>query len=146
MTSFCIWPLIIIVIVVFLISTEDKSQNCVFQRCSNRSPDLLPTDTHRHIVDKLITTVRLNHNLVNWRLAMLVSLLVTVIILLIFGHQASPLCFKSPTEFPQGFTVLVIATIIFITVYFLFNGIQAHQWAQDDHKIEEQLLQLRHRL
>jgi len=132
MSECCVWPFIIIGIIVFLIWTEDGSQNCHGKWCNNTPEFITPTDTTRKIIDKIRDMVRINHTVVGWRRALLVSIFCAMFILLLFQKS-----------FPSGIQVFIVTILIFIPVYMSCTWFVEHWWKMNDYQIESSLLQLR---
>jgi len=147
LNNIAIWPLIVIVVLVYLIWSEYGSQDCRRQNCNNRARIVYVEDRydlsgvgHRkemvdsdeEIIDKISDNLMLNHTIVTWRRSIIVAILAAIIILLIFCK-----------EFPHGFTVLLTILIIFMAVQISANWFQAHWWLFNDYRIEESLKMLR---
>lgn len=130
-----LWPFIIIVLIVFLVWTEDGSQNCKSKKCHNEAPKVLQSDTVNQAIDKIIANVRLNHNIVGWRRSMLIAICVSILILMLMKSR-----------FPHGFMFFLIAAIIFTGVYFATAWSQDKWWRENDDKIEDSLIELRNKL
>ena len=130
--KYIIWPIIVLTLVIFLIWADDGSQNCLNQYCNNSAPTVAKNDTPVQSIDKIIDAVRTNHTLVGWRRAIIVALIVSLLVLILLYKR-----------FPDGFTVFLIATFVFVGVYFIDIWFQAHWWKMNDMKIEESLYKLR---
>lgn len=152
-----IWPLIVVLVLVYLIWTEYGSQDCRKQNCNNRAgiiyvgkkeynddimgvkyiddSDKSNITTNEEIIDKISANIIQNHTIITWRRSMIASILIALVILFIF-------C----AEFPHGFTVLLTVLIIFIAIQISANWFQAHWWLFNDYKIDESLKQLRSKL
>lgn len=129
------WPFIVIVILAYLIWTEDGSQNCLNKKCNNDPPVMTEEDSPLQGIDKLVQGIRLNHTIVGWRRAMIVAIVISILIFLIFKSR-----------FPHGFVFFIIAMIIFLCVYFMIAFNQFSWWKTNDERIEEALISLRHRI
>jgi uncharacterized membrane-anchored protein len=127
------WLLLVGAVIIYLVWTEIKSQDCLESRCINSTPPVTAKDPPKMAADKTIETLRKNHTIVGWRRAMLVAIAVTIPIAFFLLHQ-----------FPSGFDFFVITTIIFIVVYFSSVWLQARWWGMNDLKIERSLLVFRH--
>lgn len=99
------WPLIVILIVVFLIWAEYGSQDCLHDAINSFKP-IDEQDGVGEISDKLIDSFQRQYSLVIWRRAMLVSIVSSTIISLIY--------FKRHIN---GFNFFMICFYIMITVY-----------------------------
>lgn len=150
-----IWPLIIILVLVYLIWTEYGSQDCRNQDCNNRAKivyesytdnsefnnrsgvefDSNTVDSNEEIIDKISTNVMQNHTIVTWRRSIIAAILISLVILFIFCK-----------EFPHGFTVLLTVFFVFMAVQISANWFQAHWWLFNDYKIDRSLQTLRQRV
>ncbi len=130
------WPIVIIVIVAVIVWTEYGSQDCRNQTCNNRSQPTEPSDTNSQMIDKIISDVRKNHTQVGWRRSMFVAIIATLGIILVLYR----------CTVVSGFVFFIIATFIFISVYFASAWFHSHWFMFNDAKIEQALLDLRHRL
>jgi hypothetical protein len=146
-----IWPVIVIVVMVYLIWTEYGSQDCRNQDCNNRSRIVYDfdgpersgveacaaeyTDSNREIIDKISANVLKNHTVIGWRRSLIAAIIIGILILLIFCK-----------EFPHGFTVFITILLTFLLVYFSSAWFQAHWWKFNDYKIDDSLQKLRNRL
>lgn len=128
------WPLIallILLLFVYLVSTEIQSQDCNDRLCYNTTPSPQEKDDPHQIIDKMITTLRVNHSPVEWRKALLIGLLVAFLVILILG-------------LPMTLRNFALATLtVFIIVYFASTWTNWTYWRNMDNSIERQLLQLR---
>ena len=123
-----IWPIIVILLVVFLIWSEYGSQDCRYQNCNNRAQIIDHDDDLGSAIDKIKHNVYLNHTLVGWRRALLAAILLTVITLFIFCP-----------EMPDGFTVIIVTVIFFVFIYFSSAWIQHRWWRNNDRKLDKAL-------
>lgn len=133
--SIIIWPFIVIIIICFLIWTEDGSQNLKNRQAHHHSPPINYLDSNRTIISKTQVAVSNRGNVVGWRRAMLISIILTLGILF----------FLNPTVFPHGFTVLIISTIIFLVIYFTFVDFQSRYISSRTEEIDETLTLLKKR-
>ncbi len=128
------WPfvaLLILLLFVYLTSTEIQSQDCENRLCYNTTPAPGEEDTPRQMIDKMITTLRVNHSPVEWRKALLIGLFAAFIVILVLGL---PLTLRN----------FVLATLtVFIIVYFASTWTNWTYWRGMDNHIEQQLLRLR---
>ena len=147
------WPIIIIVIMVYLIWTEYGSQDCRNQDCNNRAKivydfdesrgatsgvetcDSTHNDSNGDIIDKISTNIMKNHTVIGWRRSLIASIVIAILILIIFCQ-----------EFPHGFTVVMTVLLVFMIVYFSSAWFQAHWWKFNDYKIDDSLQKFRNRL
>ena len=129
-----IWPFIIIVIIVFLIISEDGSQNFT-KPCHHAPVNVTAEDNPVEALDKLIHNTGLPHTAVGWRRAMIVAIFATLLILFIFY----------PT-FPDGILVFIIAAIIFTGLYFSSTWLQFNHWKKYDEIEEKMLTNLRNQI
>lgn len=127
------WPalgLVLVGLFIYLIWTELLSQDCTSRSCYNATPIPTTLDTPRQIIDKMVTTLRVNHSPVEWRKGLMIGLVVTLIIG--FG-----LCLPNP---------IVVVLIIFIVVYFVATWTNWTRWRCLDVRLEQDLLRLRGRV
>ena len=130
------WPIIVIVIIVFLVWSEYGSQDCRTQSCNNKALEITDDDSLTEIIDKIQYSVRKNHTLVEWRRSMIVAIFVTLLLML----------YLSSTQMVHGFVFLIVAIMIFFATYFASAWFQAHWFYFNDVKIEQALRELRDRL
>ena len=128
-----IWPFIIILLVAFLIWTEDGSQNCLNKKCNNSCPEINKQDKPTHMIDKIIENVRLNHTEVIWRRSLLVAIFASLLIFVLFYRKG----------FPHGIKMFLLIVIIFLGVYFSTSWLQLKWWKANNSKIESSLYRLR---
>lgn len=133
--NMAIWPIILIVIVVYLIWSEYGSQDCRKQNCNNRARMVHAEDTDREIIDKVSDNLMRNHTIVTWRRSIIISIVIALLILILFCK-----------EFPHGFTVLLTVLFVFMAVQISANWFQAHWWLFNDYKIDRSLQELRQRI
>lgn len=127
------WPwlaILFILLFVYLVATEIQSQDCDNRRCYNTTPIPSSDDTTRDMIDKIITTARINHNPVEWRKALLIGFIVSLVTLIAFGRLNL-----------RNF--VLIGLIVFILVYFAATWLNWIYWRQVDVTIEKSLLHLR---
>lgn len=131
-----IWPLIVLGLLVFLIWSEDGSQNCKNGKmCNNSAPALHSTDSNRTIIDKINIAIRNNHTLVAWRRVLIASLLIALLVFLFLFDR---------TYLPHGFVYFITVLIIFVGLYFSSSWIQHSWWRHNNKRIEACLHSLRH--
>jgi hypothetical protein len=131
------WPFLAILFLalfVYLISTEIQSQDCQDRLCYNTTPQVTSFDHPRTMVEKLITTLRVNHNPVEWRKALLIGLFVSFIVIVVKGV---PLTMKN---------FLLISLIVFIIAYSTLSWTDWSYRREVDNYIERRLLYLHSRL
>lgn len=129
-----IWPLILIGIVAYLVWTEYGSQDCRQQSCNNRAELIYPEDSIPDIIDKISSNLSKNHSIVDWRRSLLIAILLGLIVLFIF-------CPK----FPDGFTVFITISLIFLIVHLSSVWFSVHWWKMNDYKIDDCLKELLNR-
>jgi len=132
------WPVIVVSIVLFLLSTEIGSQDCVDGNCNHYNDytkSINKKDKPSKSIDKIINMIRLNHTLVNWRRAMIVAIFLSTII-----------TFFVYSGLPPGIDFLIVATVIFTFLYLSDAWVQIHWWNFNDTKVEDKLLELRNHL
>lgn len=100
------WPIIIIFLIIYILWTDDKSQNCKDKPCLN-SPYFYTNDNN-DLVNIIHNNIDRYHILVNWRLCLLTAILLALILLFLFTDT-----------FPHGFVVLLTIIIIFTFIYFI---------------------------
>ena len=128
------WPfvaLLFLLLFVYLIWTEIQSQDCDGRLCYNTTPQAESTDTAREMIDKMITTLRVNHSPVEWRKALLIGLFVSFLVIVLTGLTLNLRNF------------VLAGLIVFILVYFAATWTNWVYWKEIDVYIERQLLQLR---
>lgn len=123
------------VILIYLLWSEIKSQDCLNRTCINSTPPVNLKDSFRTAIDKTIETLRKNHIIVGWRRALMIAIIVSIPIILFLLHR-----------WPSGFEFLITVTIIFVIVYFSSVWLQAFWWGQNDLKIERSLMEIRRSL
>lgn len=128
------WIIVVVIIIVYIIVSEQVSQNCLNRSCANGMEEILSTDTNKQIVDKIIEANRKNHEIVHWRRSMFASIIATIII--------SLLLFK---RLPCGYDFFIIALYIFVVTTLSFSWFFAHWYRENDNKVIDSLLKLRHR-
>ncbi len=130
------WPIIAIVVAVFLARTEVGSQNCSIkccnkQLCNHNSPLPLDEDTEDETIDKMITSLRRHHTIVGWRRAILASIIISIIILMIFNRG----------KMVHGFTFLITTVLVFVGIYFTSVWFSSSWFLKNDREIEKSLRQ-----
>lgn len=99
------WILIVVVVILYLLQLEYRSQNALGRTCYNSTPPVVATDDPTAMVMKSIETIRRNHTLVVWRLAMIIALLVMLAVLALWCPGMAFIDY------------LVGALIVFVVVY-----------------------------
>src|SRR5680860_27605 len=130
------WPIVVIVIVVFLVWSEYGSQDCRSQQCNNKAETIDPNDDYRTSIDKIILTIKRNHTIVGWRRSLLVAIFATLLILM----------WMCRTTMVHGFIFFLIAVMIFFATYFVSAWLQWTWFTNNDLKIEKYLRELRTKL
>lgn len=131
-TKYYFWIIIVIVLIVFLFWTEINHNECTDQLCHMKAELMEKTDTTEEMINKVISNLTLNHNIVNWRRSMLISLLLAFGVIFIFYHVFAP-----------GFDYIMIVLILFFIIYFSTAWVGAHWWKNNDKKIEKELRKIR---
>lgn len=131
------WPIIAIVVSVFLVRTENGSQNCSIirdgeQMCNHNSPLSEEDDLPEETIRKMIRSLRRHHTAVGWRRAMLVSIIISILLLMWINKG----------KMAHGLVFFVTAVIIFTVVYFVSVWFQSEWFNQNDIKIEKHLRNL----
>lgn len=103
-----LWPFIVIILIAFLIWTEDGSQNLNNPRAHHQPPSITATDLPDDIISKVKIAVRNSSEVVGWRRALIVSLILSLILL-----------FLLLPVFPAGFTIFLITLLFFVPIYFI---------------------------
>ncbi len=124
-----VWPIIVFFIVIILIAAEVAYQKPQNTNNSNNAKN--PTTN----IDEVINNNNLNHNVVGWRRAMLLSIFLSLIVLI--GFYA---------EFPDGYDFFLVAVILFIVIYLFSVWFQWNWWKPKDTIIESELLKIRHKI
>jgi hypothetical protein len=131
------WPwiaLLFLLLFVYLVSTEIQSQDCHERLCYNTTPTPNPEDTPYSMIDKLITTLRVNHSPVEWRKALLLGLITSLIVLAFFAKCLTLSNF------------ILVGLIVFIVVYFAATWTNWTYWRGVDTCLERELLRLRSKI
>lgn len=131
------WPIIAIVLAVFLTRTEIGSQDCSIirdsrQLCNHDSPLPSKYDLPDETIDKMIRSLRRHHTVVGWRRAMLVSIILSIIILMWLNEG----------RMVHGLVFFVTTMIIFVVVYFTSVWFQNKWFSKNDSDIEKILRHL----
>jgi hypothetical protein len=131
------WPIIAIVVAVFLTRTEIGSQNCSHirdgrQLCNHDSPLPSEYDLPDETIDKMIRSLRRHHTVVGWRRAMLISIILSIIILI----------WLNDGRMVHGLVFFVTTMIIFVVVYFTSVWFQSKWFSKNDSDIEKSLRHL----
>lgn len=127
-----LWILIVVIIVIYILWTENASQNCLGKQCHNTPEVFSEEDDTITSVDKISRNNRKNHEIVVWRRSMLVAIVASAIISVIIYRGI-----------PCGFDYFMIALYIFVVVVFSESWFQAHWWKMNGYKIEGSLKNLR---
>jgi len=130
------WPLLFLFLLAFLIWTEDGSQNAT-HKCHNSAQPIYDSDTDVIIINKIIKSLRTNHQLVHWRRSLIAAFLLTIIFLFLWAIM------NEGQGFACGFYVFIIALFIFFAVYFSQVYIQNTWWQNRDKKLEYHLRKLK---
>ncbi len=132
-----IWPVIVLSIIIFVAVAEIGSQSCQNGNCNHyKNADFTkPSDSSSKTIDGIISIVKLNHTIVGWRRALILSIILSLSILVYFY-----------SELPDGYDFFLISTILFIVIYLFSVWFQWHWWKGRDHNIENKLLHLRHNI
>lgn len=132
-----IWPIVLIIIFIFLIWAEDRSQCCNGKPCHNSGPEWTGDETFLEAMDKTITTVHLNDKLVHWRRAMIASFSVALLTMLIYYAMGT--C----AGFPSGIIIFLITFFIFLGVYSSIMWKQTRWFRPKNNRTERLLRNLR---
>lgn len=73
------WIWLSLAIIIFILWSENGSQNCLDMKCNNATPEVSDEDTLETAKQKLIVTSRKLPYPVGWRRAMLLALFFTII-------------------------------------------------------------------
>ena len=120
------WPLILILVVIFIIWAEYRSQYCTGKACHQLSHEYDPSDNVATIINKLYRQINSTHTIVFWRTTMLAAI-ITGLLLLIITYRT----------FPSGMTLVVALGWIFIAIYGGFSWTVAHWYRQTANKAIE---------
>ncbi len=131
------WPIIAIVVAVFLVRTEIGSQNCSIirdgkQLCNHDSPLPSEHDLPEETINKMIKSLRRHHTAVGWRRAMLVAIIISIILLM----------WLNKGKMVHGLVFFITAVIIFVIVYFISVWFQSKWFTKNDIDIEKNLRHL----
>lgn len=128
-----LWVVVVIVIIAYIIWTEDRSQNCLGKPCQHSPPPITVYDSYRHRLDKVIYAINLNHTVVDWRRAVLAGL---IVVLVLASLMVSSL---------DG-TKVLMASLILILGYYLLWAWLTWTWSRpNDSYLVKQLNKLRPR-
>ncbi len=131
------WPflaLIFLGVFVWVAYSELLSQDCLDQPCLNKTPVPHQEDTTTEMIDKLITTLRVGHSPVNWRQALMISLIMAFVIILFFNLNWTL----------RNYGIILL--LIFVVVYAILAWSIWSYWRPINMKIEKSLIDLRSRL
>ncbi len=122
-----IWPVIASAIVLILIALEINGS------VKTTNNEKLNTVTER--IDQTLEQLYQKNNVVGWRISLLVSIVLALIVLFIFFPAL-----------PDGFDFFLITMVLFIIIYLGFNWFHWH-WHKPTHaKHHTELLGLRHQI
>ena len=130
--SWGFWPLLVILIVIFILWAEYRSQYCTGKACHQLSRISTSTDTTEELFDNLLYQLESTHTIVFWRVSMLSAIIIALFVLLFFYPV-----------FPSGLTFFICATWIFIGIYGGFSWTVAHWYRQTANKTEYGIRQIR---
>ena len=128
------WPLlglVILLLFVYIVATEIQSQDCDSRLCYNTTSAPNNEDQPEQMIDKMVTTLRVNHSPVEWRKALLIGLIVAYLVIVVLDV---PLTLSN---------YLLTVFIIFIIVYFASTWTNWTSWRCLDNWIERELIRLR---
>lgn len=128
------WLLIIVVVaIVLLIYLEYKDQDCIGgKNCRRSVPKPSPDDDYLAYLDKIKAMVKNNYNYINWRLALLVGLIL-----------AFPVVYFLKGRIPNPLELIVVGGLIFMATYLSAGWIWAHFFYPNGQEIEKNIMQLR---
>lgn len=130
------WPVIVMALIIFLAVGEIGSQSCENGGCNHyKNIEKSSSNNSTSDIDTLISRVKINHTVVGWRRALIAAMLLSLVILFLFYPGL-----------PDGFDFFLVATFLFLIIYFITAWFQWHWWKARDFKIEEKLLRLRHNI
>ena len=132
-----IWPVIVVSIIIFIAVAEIGSQSCQGGKCNHyKSVESVKySDPSSKTIDGIISRINLNHTVVGWRRALILAIILALSVLMYFYPGL-----------PDGYDFFLVATILFIVIYLFSVWFQWHWWKGRDHKIENKLLGLRHKV
>ena len=133
-----IWPVIVTAIIIFIAVGEIGSQDCTNGHCNhykNVDPELEKGELLSQKVDYVIEKLRLNHTVVGWRRALLLSMILSLVILI--GYYAC---------LPDGFDYFLVTFILFVVIYGSSVCLQWYWWRSRDNIEEEHLYKLRNQI
>ena len=120
------------IVIVFLIWSEDRSQNCRDKICINTTPSAQVDDHPHDIIDKSAETLRRNQITVDWRRSMLIAMVVAIVTV--------PFILK---KWPTSRQMVIATMVIFIVAYISCVWMQERWWVAHGNHIEKHLLQYR---
>ena len=126
------WIFLVLILIVYVILVEPRSQDLKNGKCNNSTPSVTQTDSWNDAIDKTIETTRKNHTLVGWRRALFVALLTSF-----------PILFFLLRKFPSGTSYICTLFTVFLATYILINWLDHYWWRPRDTAIEQYLLSLR---
>lgn len=130
------WPVIVTALIIFLTISEIGSQSCADGNCGHFRSVNAPNNENKKLtsnyIDGLISRIKLNHTVVGWRRSLILAIILSLIILLPYNDGL-----------PDGLDFFLIATILFLIIYFVSSWFQWHWWKARDHEMEDELLLLR---
>jgi hypothetical protein len=126
------WLIVVLALILFIVWTEDRSQNCLGKPCQHSAPPVLEKEDPAQSIEKIIYSVNLRSSVVEWRRAVLAGLVVTLLLYLVMKPNI-----PSGSEF-------IVTALFLILAYYLASG--WFIWAQvvpTDSAIEKALVDLR---
>lgn len=122
-----IWPVVTVATIIYLLSSEINtslydSRNNVEQTISDR-------------IDKVIDHIAMNHEAVEWRRVLLISIFLSLVILYLFNPK-----------FPDGFDFFLVTFLIFLVLYPISNLFSYYWHESKDGIHKEKLLKLRNQV
>lgn len=130
------WPILVVVLTVFLIWGEDRSQNCLDKPCQHSAPLPDIKDKPVDLIDKAISGLYLNHTLVDWRRSLLVALLIGLLLFFILNLS----------NIPTGAEYFTVVLVIFLGIYLSCGYFLWIWFMPKDQEIIDGLLDIRSKI
>jgi hypothetical protein len=101
-----LWLIVVLALILFLVWTEDRSQNCLGKPCQHSGPPIRQYDDRNVTIDKTIYTVNLRHTVVEWRRSVLAALAITLL-----------LFFIMKSSIPSASDFIIVALLLTLGYY-----------------------------
>lgn len=130
-----IWPVLAAATVIYLVASETNHQSCqngdcdLYKKLNKKDEDI--TDKIENIIDH----IDLQHNVVEWRRVLVVSIILSLIILWLFNPAL-----------PDGFDFFLVTFLLFMIVYPISNMYNYNFYKSDDQIHQDKLYHLRNQI